>query len=259
MLIDWFTVVAQVANFLILVWLMKRFLYKPILNALDAREKRIAATLADADAKEAEAARAQAEYAGKNEAFDAAHAELLGQAAAEAADERRRLTDAAREESAALRATLLRNVESEYHALQDEIARRTRREAFDIARKALQELAGVSLEARMAEVFVARLRQMEEGARRTLGGPDGDAPAVVRSAFELDAAQRAQIEAAIREMVSATAPVRFETVPELVGGIELFMAGQKAAWSIGDHLAALDKDVEDLLRAQRQAEAASGK
>ena len=42
MLIDWFTVVAQVVNFLILVWLLKRFLYKPILDAIDAREKRIA-------------------------------------------------------------------------------------------------------------------------------------------------------------------------------------------------------------------------
>ena len=55
MLIDWFTVVAQVVNFLILVWLLKRFLYKPILDAIDAREKRIASELADADAKKAAA------------------------------------------------------------------------------------------------------------------------------------------------------------------------------------------------------------
>jgi F-type H+-transporting ATPase subunit b len=51
MLIDWFTVGAQVLNFLILVWLLKRFLYKPILHAIDAREQRIAKELADADAK----------------------------------------------------------------------------------------------------------------------------------------------------------------------------------------------------------------
>jgi F-type H+-transporting ATPase subunit b len=37
MLIDWFTVGAQVLNFLILVWLLKRFLYGPILDAIDAR------------------------------------------------------------------------------------------------------------------------------------------------------------------------------------------------------------------------------
>ena len=54
MLIDWFTVGAQTINFLILVWLMKRFLYKPILHAIDAREERIAKELADADAKKAE-------------------------------------------------------------------------------------------------------------------------------------------------------------------------------------------------------------
>ena len=60
MLIDWFTVGAQALNFLVLVWLLKRFLYKPILNAVDAREKRIAAELADADAKKAAAAFASA-------------------------------------------------------------------------------------------------------------------------------------------------------------------------------------------------------
>ena len=55
MLIDWFTVLAQLVNFLILVWLLKRFLYRPILDAIDAREKRIAAELADADAKKDDA------------------------------------------------------------------------------------------------------------------------------------------------------------------------------------------------------------
>ena len=51
MLIDWFTVIAQVINFLILVWLLKRFLYQPIVSAIDARERRIATELANADAK----------------------------------------------------------------------------------------------------------------------------------------------------------------------------------------------------------------
>ena len=44
--INWFTVVAQVINFLILVWLLKRFLYKPILHAIDEREKGIAPSTA---------------------------------------------------------------------------------------------------------------------------------------------------------------------------------------------------------------------
>ena len=55
MLIDWFTVGAQALNFLVLVWVLKHFLYKPILDAIAAREKGIAAKLADADAKTKEA------------------------------------------------------------------------------------------------------------------------------------------------------------------------------------------------------------
>ena len=49
--IDWFTVLVQAINFLILVWLLKRFLYKPILHAIDEREKGIATQLADVEAK----------------------------------------------------------------------------------------------------------------------------------------------------------------------------------------------------------------
>ena len=80
MLIDWFTVGAQVLNFLILVWLMKRFLYKPILNAIDVREKRIAAELADADMKKAEAQKERDEFQHKNEEFDQHRAALLTKA-----------------------------------------------------------------------------------------------------------------------------------------------------------------------------------
>ena len=77
MLIDWFTVVAQAINFLILVWLLKRFLYKPILHAIDEREKGIAAQLAEAEAKKAEAQKERDEFQHKNETFDQERAALL--------------------------------------------------------------------------------------------------------------------------------------------------------------------------------------
>ena len=79
MLIDWFTVGAQALNFLILVWLMKRFLYKPILHAIEEREKRIAAELANADKKKAEAQKESDEFKRKNEEFDRQRAALLKQ------------------------------------------------------------------------------------------------------------------------------------------------------------------------------------
>ena len=96
MLIDWFTVGAQALNFLILVWLMKRFLYQPILHAIDAREKRIAAKLGDAAKKEAEAKKERDTFLHKNDEFDQQRAALLTKATEEAKTERQRLFDEAR-------------------------------------------------------------------------------------------------------------------------------------------------------------------
>ena len=62
MLIDWFTVGAQLLNFLILVWLMKRFLYQPVLDAITAREQKIAAELVDAAATQTRATQQQEEF-----------------------------------------------------------------------------------------------------------------------------------------------------------------------------------------------------
>src|SRR5580698_278918 len=102
MLIDWFTVCAQAVNFLILVWLLKRFLYQPILVAIDAREKRIAAELADADAKKSEAQKERDEFQRKNQEFDQQRAAILSKATDEAKTERQRLVEEARKAADAL-------------------------------------------------------------------------------------------------------------------------------------------------------------
>src|ERR1035437_6700654 len=102
MLIDWFTVGAQALNFLILVWLLQRFLYKPILDAIDTREKRIAAELADAAAKKAEAQKERDEFERKNEEFDTRRAALLSKATEEATVERQKLLDEAKQAAANL-------------------------------------------------------------------------------------------------------------------------------------------------------------
>ena len=62
MLIDWFTVVAEVVNFLILMWLLQHFLYQPVLDAIDAREQRIANQMQAAEQAQANAAAERNEY-----------------------------------------------------------------------------------------------------------------------------------------------------------------------------------------------------
>ena len=173
MLIDWFTVVAQAINFLILVWLMKRYLYQPILKALDAREQRIAAELADADAKKAEALAEREEFRRKNEEFDQQRAGLLSKATNDAAAEHSRLLDEVRKDADDLRGKLQDKLGNEFRNLHDEIGRRTQAEVFAIARKTLSELSGTSLEQRMAEVFVQRLRELGDSERSKLASHCG--------------------------------------------------------------------------------------
>lgn len=257
MLIDWFTVIAQMVNFLILVWLLKRFLYKPVLKAIDTREKRIVDQLADAGAKEAEAQKQLEELHHKNEELENQRDALLSQAVKDAHDERQKLLDEARKEADQLRSRRREMLASEQRSLDREIMRRTQKEVFAIARKALIELAGTGLEERMAQVFVRRLRELDGEAKSLLASAlkSTSRPAVVRSTFELAPTQRSAIEAAVREtFAAADSRIQFETSPELVSGIELSADGQKVAWSIADYLASLEKSVGGVLESKAAAE-----
>ena len=255
MLIDWFTVGAQILNFLILVWLMRHFLYKPIVHAIDEREKRIATELANADKKKTEAQKESDEFKHKNEEFDQQRAALLSKATDDAQAERQRLLDEARQAAAASslkRQEMLRNEELN---LRQAISRRTELEVFAIARKALADLATTSLEERLGEVFTRRLREMDAHAKAGLGEAlkRASGPALVRSAFDLPAKQRAVIQNALNETFSADIHLRFETAPDLISGIELTTNGQKLAWSIADYLASMEKGVDEVLKEKDKA------
>src|SRR5487761_2320327 len=250
MLIDWCTDAAQVVNFLILVWLLKRFLYRPILDAIDAREKRIAKELADADAKKAEAQQERDAFQHKNEEFERQRAALLEQATAEAKAERQRLLDAARLAADNLSAKRQEALTSDAHNLNLIISRRAQQEVFAIARKALCDLATTDLEERMCEVFIRRLGEMDPRAKAGLAESlrTATAPALVRSAFALPAEQRTAIQNALNQSFSAEIRVRFETAPDLISGIELATDGQKLAWTIADYLASLEKGITKFSR-----------
>ena len=247
--IDWFTVVAQAINFLILVWLLKRFLYKPILHAIDEREKGIASQLAAAEAKKAEAQKERDDFQHKNEEFDQERAALLKKVTDEATAERQRLLDEARKDADSLRAKRQEALRNEQRTLSQEIIRWTQKEVFGIARKTLADLATASLEEQMSEAFVLRLRALSGSAKEQLAAALKSPPHSVRvcSAFALPPAQRSAIERAVKETFAAEVQVQFETSPELISGIELSANGQKVAWSIAEYLATLEKSAGELL------------
>jgi F-type H+-transporting ATPase subunit b len=250
--IDWFTVCAQALNFLVLVWLLKRFLYKPILRAIDARETRIAQELADADAKKAEAQAERDAFQRKNEAFDQQRVACESRMKGEVESERQRLLGEARQASDALAAQRREALEKEARSLDQAMGQRVRQEVFAIARKTLCDLASVGLEDCLCATFLRRLREMDGPAKAVLAQAFGSAsePALVRSAFELPPDQRAAIQKALNETFSADVRIRFETTPDLIGGVELIANGQKLAWSLANDLTSFEKSMGELIREQ---------
>jgi len=253
MLIDWFTVGAQVVNFLVLVWLMKRFLYKPILNAIDAREERIAKELADGERMQSEAAQERGEFERRKKALEDTREGFLETARNEARDERQKLLGQARAEVEAERARQGEALKRDRDCLLDEIARRTREETYAIARKTLADLAGTSLDERASLVFAERLRSLDGPSRSDLIADATSGPLRVRSAFDLSEESRAAVRSALEEVLEASAEVHFETNSDLIGGVEILTGNRKISWSIEEYLAQMQKSMDELFSASKGA------
>jgi len=253
--IDWFTVTAQALNFIVLVWLLKRFLYGPILQAVDARETRVAAELADAAQKQAEALHERDDFAHKNAEFDQQREAQLAQVQVQASDEHRRLLDTARADAAAWTAKRLASLRAEAQQQGQVIRAQVQQEVFAIARKILQDLASDGLEQRVCAAFVEQLGQVDAAQRDALvTALDSDgAPIQLRSAFTLAAPQRAAVEAALRTALARDVPVRYSCNPELVSGIELLGDGYRIGWNIDDYLDAMEQQLAHHLQQQTEA------
>lgn len=248
MLIDWFTVGAQLLNFIILVWLMKRFLYQPVLNAIAAREAKIASELANAAATKAKAHQQQETFEKKNQAFDEQRAELLRQATDAATAEGERLRIEARQAADTASAASAKALLMDTQQLHAEIVRHTQQQVFDISRRVLSDLADLNFEQQACTVFIQRLRAADATTLAALStalkATDESAPALLRSAFDLPAAQQAAIQSALDDTFGQAIALTFETAPELVGGIEFSTQGQKLAWSIAGYLSELSATLD---------------
>ncbi|MCZ4313504.1 F0F1 ATP synthase subunit B [Comamonadaceae bacterium G21597-S1] len=264
--IDWFTVTAQALNFIVLVWLLKRFLYGPILRAIDAREHRVAAELADAAAKQAQALRERDDFARRNADFDRQREAQLAQLHTQVTQERQHLLERARADAAAWSARRLSSLHDEATQQGQAIRAQVQQEVFAIARKTLQDLASQALEDRVCALFAERLRHLDAAQRKTLASTLGasDAPLQVRSAFVLEQPQREVLEAALRETLGQDVPLQYSCSEVLVGGIELLGGGHKIGWNIGDYLDVMEHNVAQRLQQLTEpgpdaATAASGK
>jgi F-type H+-transporting ATPase subunit b len=245
MQIDWFTFGAQIANFLILVWLLRRFLYGPITSAMAEREQRIADQFEEARQKQEEAEAQIAEYHRKQEELETAREERLAEVEAAARERRREMIEEARAEVDRLDEQWTDALRRERADFLQELTRRVGREMLDLIRRALRDLADADLEHRLVRVFLDRLRDLEASRAEALTDAVRARPTdvVVRTAFDLGDEQRRALTDTLRAVTDAEAEPSFEREADLGLGVEIRAGGHKIAWSLDSYVARLEERV----------------
>jgi F-type H+-transporting ATPase subunit b len=248
-LIDWFTVGAQVVNFLILVVLLKKFLYGPITRAMAAREAKIQAQIAEAETRRQEAAAAETAIQQRLLDLDDKRQALAAQVEAEVAQQKKTLLEAARQEVGRYRQGWLQALAREKAAFAQTVQERCSHQVFVLARLILRELGDISLEERFLQVFFDKLQQLppeeERAFRESL--PESGGVAVVASAFELTEANRTQLLAAVQARFGPQVTLQFETAPGLIAGLELKTRSRKLSWTAERSLHNLEEKVGEQL------------
>lgn len=255
MQIDWFTVSAQVVNFLILLALLRRFLYRPLLGVMERRQREIEERLE-------EGRRMQDEARERAEELERRHAELE----ARREDELRRIEEQVEERRQELMREVRREVEErrrrwsealerEHEAFLQELAERAAGQALAIARSALAELAGADLERAAVARLVETLENLggDERAKLARAAERAEDDPRVESAFELRDAERRRLRRALDGVVPEGRALRFATSDSVAFGVELTVGALELGWSLDRYLGDLEERVTKLIREEARA------
>ncbi|HSV86307.1 MAG TPA: hypothetical protein VLH85_07010 [Levilinea sp.] len=255
-MIDLFTVFAQIVNFLLLIVLLKRFLYKPILKAIAAREERVANTVREADRAKAEAQQQIEAYRQKNEAWDAERAALVQALRQELDQQRKELTSEAHHDVEVARQHWHKGLRQEKQSFLHRLRQQVSYQTYQVARQVLADLADVDLELRIIQVFLKRLETIDYQQLVTLvqSMERGNGSLQVTSAFELSQENRLSIEKALDNRLvelypsfSANRVLKFEFSSHVLYGIELRTSNFKLSWNMGDYLQMLEDALNEQL------------
>ena len=223
--LNWTTFAFQIVNFLILVWILKRFLYRPVLNVIERRREAVAKTLSDAQAMHEQALARQETYDQRLSAWDRERETAREQLHREIEEERRRLTRA-----------LADNLEQEREKARvlaqrdaDEARRRVQESAMRMgggfASRLLSRVAGPELEARLIALVEEDVAQLPADRAEALcqGFAEGEGVIEVASAFELSEDQRRQLQQALGVVLGGNVACqwRYRRDEQLLAGLRI--------------------------------------
>jgi F-type H+-transporting ATPase subunit b len=243
--IDLFTLGAQVVNFLVLVGLLRYFLYDRVIEAMDAREDRIASRIREAEERLKSAEQEKTSYQEKQDEWEKKRERMIREAREEVDRQQQEWMDDARDEVDASRRRWMDELEQQRDEFLQQLRRRIGEKTVAVARRALADLADADLEDQVIETFTERLQDLEEDDRSKIAAAD---VWKIRSAFELSDKQRERLEDVLKEAVGESRAIEYSTAEEIIGGVELRFDGEAVTWNLRHYLDRLEQQVRDVLR-----------
>lgn len=236
--LNWTTFALEIINFLALLWILKRFLYRPVMQTLAERRAGIERTLAEARATEAQAASMKQQFESRLADWEQEKAAARSRFEAEQTAERVRQMDVLgkdlaieRERSAALDAHRLDTQRSE-------LASQAASQARQFARKLLARLAGPELEGRLVQLFIEELAALPEDSLSAVrAGRNGQGQGIVTSAYGLTEGQRRQLASAIEARLGNAISIDFVVDASLLAGTRLMLGAWQLDFSLAGELA----------------------
>lgn len=250
--IDWFTFFAQIVNFLILMGLLWRFLYRPVMKAMNERERRIAHRLDEAEQKKREADHEARTYREKVDDLEERREQLLAEAKQDTDQQKKQLLEQVREEVDEKRARWFESIEDEKEAFFRELHHRLGRQLVSALNRILGDLADETLETRVVETFLHRLRETKEQEQLDEALQASDGPIEVATAFDLAHEHQEKVKSAVRTRLQKKREVTFVRSEDLVCGVELRTDGRKIGWSVNSYLEDLEDDLAQVFQQETE-------
>ncbi len=251
MLVDWFIVVAQIVNFLILVALLRWFLYRPVLSVMGKRKEGIRREWEEARQLQEKAEDELAEHRRLRRRLEAEQEDWRRQARSEVERERHRAMEEMRQDIQEQRRRWRADLEREREAGMERLRARLLDQVQSVARRALADLASVQLEEQIVDRFLDRLDRLEPDRREALLAELEEEPGSVRlrTGFGLGEERREDLRRRLSTCLPPLDPqgLTFEREPRLLCGIELHTPTQVIGWNLEEYLAGLDRSLSAAL------------
>jgi len=247
--IDWFTVIAQIVNFVVLVFLLRYFLYDRIVLVMQKREEAIATRWQEAEQLLARAQEQVQQAEQQARWMDSQREAMLAQVRQEVEQLRQQLIEKVKQEVEQLRQQRVEALRQEEQLFLGDLRQRLTAQLFTVTRRVLVDLASAELETLVVAEFLKRLDQCSPSDWQKLfdGDAHGTGHVIVRTAFALAPAVQDQIVEKLRHLAGSEINVQFETTQDLTCGIAVLSNGHRIAWSVADYLDELEQNVRRAL------------